>query len=307
MRIERSACGKIILCGEHAVVYGRPAIALPLSNLRARALIEPAGRLFHIAAVDLGKEYDLETHPAHPLACIARVTLDFVHQAAGLVRLTLASDIPIGAHLGSSAAVSVACARAVAAYYGRELTPEEASALAFEAEKIYHGTPSGIDNTVVAWEQPIWFTNRPSPASARQSPLIAPQPPCLVIADTGIHTPSKIPIADVRIGWEAEPQRQERLFDRVGDTVMESRNALLAGDWPRLGRAMDANQALLIELGVSCPELDGLCDAARQAGALGAKLSGAGRGGNMIALARDAGHAGALREALSAAGARRVI
>ncbi len=133
MTIERSACAKIILCGEHAVVYGRPAIALPLPGLRARAVIEPAGEPFHILAADLGRQYDPAAHPDHPLVHVCRLAFDLARPAnlqspiSNLpdlhARLTLTSDIPVSAHLGSSAAVSVACARAVAAFCGRELSP----------------------------------------------------------------------------------------------------------------------------------------------------------------------------------------
>jgi mevalonate kinase len=114
-------------------------------------------------------------------------------------------------------------------------------------------------------------------------------------------------VGEVRAAWEADPARHERLFDRIGEVVAAARAALAAGDWPRLGGLLDANHALLRELGVSCDELDHLCDAARRAGALGAKLSGGGRGGNMIALARDAAHAADVRAALVQAGAKRVI
>jgi len=329
--VERSACAKIILCGEHAVVYDRPAIALPLPRLRARAAVEPAageGGL-RIFAPDIRRSFTACDDASHALMRLAALTLDLVSnripaanpatasQPSTLnlqpstfdARLTIASDIPVAAHLGSSAAVSVAVARAIAASCGYELSAEEASRLAFESEKLHHGTPSGIDNTVVAYEQPVWFRKSAecSVFSDGVSALSTEHSALLVIADTGISTPTRIPVGDVRRGWEAAPGDYERLFDRIAAVVTEARVALLAGDWPRLGELMSANHEALVELGVSCPELDQLCDAARRAGALGAKLSGGGRGGNMIALARDAGHANHLRMALQAAGAARVI
>ncbi len=323
--VERSACAKIILCGEHAVVYGRPAIAFPLSHLRARARIEPSDRSFRVIAPDIDRIYTAEGDTGHSLIRLAAAALDVARaatrQQAGLplaalrAELTLTSDIPSAAHLGSSAAVSVAVARAVAACAGYELTPAEASALAFEAEKLHHGTPSGIDNTVVAWEQPVWFA-RAWQGDEAGAPEIEPiaidrsdavRLPDLVIADTGLSTPTRIAVSDVRRGWQSDRAAYERLFDQIAEVVSASRQALIAGDWPRLGRLMDDNHALLSELGVSCAELDALCEAARKAGALGAKLSGGGRGGNMIALARDAQHAALLREHLLAAGAKRVM
>jgi mevalonate kinase len=306
-QVIRSACAKIILCGEHAVVYGRPAIALPLTQLRSRATIAPEDRPFHICAPDIHAEFDLAAEPTRPLSVLARLALEFAQQPALRGTLTITSDIPASSHLGSSASVAVACARAVAAYGGRELAPDEASHLAFEAEKIYHGSPSGIDNTVVAYEQPVWFVRGQYGAASVSTLMTIPLAPVLVVADTGIATSTRIPVGEVRSGWEADPQRYEVLFDQIAAVVMDARHALQASDWLSLGRLMDANHMLLQHLDVSCRELDALCEAARRAGALGAKLSGGGRGGNMIALARDAESAGLVRAALKAAGATRVI
>ncbi|MCS7060837.1 MAG: mevalonate kinase [Anaerolineae bacterium] len=315
--VERSACAKVILCGEHAVVYGRPAIALPLSWLRTRVRCAPAQAGFRILAPDVNRVYTPQADAERPLIRLAAITLDFVQSEcparlplhAFNAELTIHSDIPPGAHLGSSAAVAVAVARALAASLGRELSPDEASALAFEAEKLFHGAPSGIDNTVVAYEQPVWFVrhSRQDAQDTEIGPMTIPALPHLVIADTGIATPTRIPVGDVRRGWEAAPERYERLFDRIGQIVVESRAALAAGEWVRLGELMNANQDVLRELGVSCAEVDALCDAARIAGALGAKLSGGGRGGNIIALARDAQHAAELRQTLLHVGAKRVM
>ena len=128
----------------------------------------------------------------------------------------------------------------------------------------------------------------------------------LAIADTGIHSPTRIAVGDVRQAWVQEPERFEALFDRVAVVVEAARAAIAAGEPAKLGPLMDANHALLREIGVSCPELDALVAAARAAGALGAKLSGRGRGGNMIALV-TVESASRVAEALVAAGAVRVI
>ncbi|MCS7055295.1 MAG: mevalonate kinase [Thermoflexales bacterium] len=305
--IEGSACAKVILCGEHAVVYGRPAIALPLPMLRARARIEPSHYAFTIFAPDVGAVVSAWRHTRRtrdPLARAALAALDLIGQKPPRATLIVTSDIPVGANLGSGAAVSVAIGRAIAAYFGYPLSAEEASQLAYEVEEIHHGSPSGIDNTVIAHERPVWFV-RGRPPELLDSAIGDTLP--LVIADTGITTPTRIPVGDVRAAWEREPERMERCFDAIAALVRSSREALERGDLEGLGRAMDANHALLQQLDVSCPELDALCAAARAAGALGAKMSGGGRGGNMIALARDAAHAVALCAALREAGAKRVI
>jgi mevalonate kinase len=127
-----------------------------------------------------------------------------------------------------------------------------------------------------------------------------------VIGDTGISTPTRIPVGDVRTAWRSDRARYDGYFDAIASLAQLARAALAAHDWPQLGRVLDANHVLLQQLGVSCPELDALCDVARNAGALGAKMSGGGRGGNMIALARDPVHAEVLKRALLEAGAKRV-
>ncbi len=297
--IEQSAPAKIILCGEHAVVYGQPAIALPLMNLRAVAQMSPATRPLWVEAPDVGEQVDVVNEPQHPLALIVRLTLAHLGKPIPHARIVVRSHIPIGANLGSGAAVSVAIARTIAAWHGLTLPAEAASALAFEVEKIYHGTPSGVDNTVIAWEQPVWFVKG-------QPPVILPETRTrlhLVIASVGFTTPTRVTVGDVRAGWQRDPQRYESIFARIGALVYAAREALLQDDLPRLGEAMNANHALLQELGVSCMELDRLCAAARAAGALGAKMSGGGRGGNMVALAADAAQAAHISKALLAAGA----
>jgi mevalonate kinase len=224
--VERSACAKAILFGEHAVVYGRPAIALPLPMLRARARIEPDARAFKIVAPDAGMSASLWRHSRttkHPLARIAHETLHLLNEKPPRALLTVTSDIPIGANLGSGAAVSVACARAIAAYFGRELTAEEASELAFTVEKIHHGAPSGIDNTVIAYEQPVWFVRGQPPSPLGRAAGGEGLP--LVIADTGLSTPTRIPVADVRAEWEQDHDRYEGYFNAIASLVHLARQS----------------------------------------------------------------------------------
>ncbi len=303
--IERSACAKVILCGEHSVVYGRPAIALPLPALRVRARIVATSRPFIIHAPDVNEIIaagDLSGETHNPLARIAQLTLAHLKQAPPQAEISITSDIPVGANLGSGAAVSIAVARAIAAFFDFELSAREVSALAHEVEKIHHGTPSGIDDTVVAYEQPVWFVKGSAPRMLNVRDMLP-----LVIGDTGACTPTRIPVGDVRALWEHDPKRMEELFNAIASLVCIAREALEKGEMAMLGHAMNVNHVLLQQIGVSCEALDVLCNAAREAGALGAKMSGGGRGGNMIALARDAQQADEIRAALLHAGARRVL
>jgi mevalonate kinase len=211
------------------------------------------------------------------------------------------SGIPVGSNLGSGAAVSIALTRALAAYTRKPLDADTASALAYEVEKLHHGAPSGIDNTVIAHEKPVRFT-RGEPVR-----LLSPAPLHLVIGDSGESTPTRIPVGDVRAAWERDPAALEVVFDCIAAIVDRAQTALERGDLDMLGDALNDNHTALRELAVSSPKLDTLCAAARKAGAPGAKMSGGGRGGNMFALARDAAHAGRIKDALLAAGARRVF
>lgn len=299
--VEASACGKVILLGEHAVVYGRPALAAPVCRLRARVWAEPLppGSGCWIEATDLGEKIGLATAPPeHPLAMAVRLALTHLSLPELDLRLILRSELPIAGGLGSGAAVSAALIRAIFRWSGRLADPEVVSALVYEVEKRYHGTPSGIDNTVIAYERPIRFVRGQPPVF-----LSIARPFTLVIADSGIPSPTRETVAAVRAGWERDPGRYERLFDMIAELVQEAERCLASGRIEDLGPLLDANHRLLGELGVSSPVLDRLTEIAREAGALGAKLTGGGRGGNIIALTRPE-QAERVAQALRAAGAR---
>jgi mevalonate kinase len=216
-------------------------------------------------------------------------------------QIDLHSAIPIASGLGSGAALSTALVRALFAQAGQSVEPATLSRIVYESERIYHGTPSGIDNTVIAYGTPIWFVR------GREAEVFSPPIPfTLAIADSGIRSPTKETVGDVRRAWEAQPVRYEALFDAIASLVHASRRAIAAGDLILLGQLMNENQEVLGHLGVNSTRLDRLVAAARNAGALGAKLSGGGRGGNVIALV-EAGRQQLVEQALLAAGAVRVI
>lgn len=301
------AAGKIILFGEHAVVYGRPAVAVPVSQVRARASVtaNPAGApgAVRITASDIGLDAQMSSLPPdHPLA----LAVDGVMRQMGIeklpaLRLQVSSTIPIAAGLGSGAAVSVAIARALSAFLGHPLADEAVSHIAYQVDQKHHGTPSGIDNTVIAYEQPVFFV-RGQPFTR----LRVAQPFTVVIGNTGISSPTAQVVGDVRQHWQANPAPYERLFDEIAAIARQARRLIEEGPVMELGPLMTRNHALLRELDVSCPELDRLVAAALEAGAGGAKLCGGGRGGNMIALASPES-APAVAAALQEAGAVNTI
>jgi mevalonate kinase len=302
--IESSAPGKVILFGEHAVVYGKPAIAVPVTEVQVIVTAEsaPRGNGLTLVASNLDKSFSLSTAPrSEPLAVAARLTLAHLSAPEPNANLIISSTIPIASGLGSGAAVSTALIRALACFLGRTLTTAEVSALVFEVEKIHHGTPSGIDNTVVAYEQPVYFV-RGQPVER----LDVGAPFTLLIGDTGVRSPTKKVVEQVRQRRKRNPARYDALFDQIGDITDEALQAIVTGKVNDLGPLMDHNHELLIELGVSSAALDQLVEAARFAGAMGAKLSGAGRGGNMIALVED-DVTDEVTTALQEAGAKQVI
>ena len=280
-----SAPGKIILFGEHAVVYGRPAIAVPVTQVRAKAIVtaepkSPSGQVRFIAP-DVNLEATLESLPHdHPLALTILNAASVLHLAripACSIRIT--STIPIAAGMGSGAAVSVAILRAFSASMGHPLTDLQISDLVFETERIYHGTPSGIDNTVITYARPVYFT------SGKQPEILSVNHPfTLIIADTGLKSPTSMAVSDVRQAWQHDTKQFEQLFDAAGAITDAGRTAIESGQLEVIGSLMNENHAVLQKIGVSCPELDVLVETAHTAGALGAKLSGAGRGGSMVAL-----------------------
>lgn len=308
MKGHASAPGKIILCGEHAVVYGRPAIALPLSGIRAHASVTAgaAGLGIRFDAPDLRRRWLLSAAPNDPLSALALTTLRRL-EAVEMpdIQITVTSDIPIASGLGSGAAIATAIVRALAAVFGRDLSAAEVSALVYESEQRYHGTPSGIDNTVIACEQAIWFQRRSEPPHLIE-PLSIAAPFTLLIGDTGVRSATRLPVGEVRRRWQNDPARYEALFDQVADVVHQARRALADGDLAALGPLLTRNQNLLEQIGVSSPELERLVAAARRAGAAGAKLSGGGWGGVMIALV-DPETIAPVRTALLTAGATQVL
>ena len=305
--ILATAPGKAILFGEHAVVYGRPAVAVPVTEVRAKATVMPlisgpAGRV-EIHAPDIQLESPLADLPGeHPL----KVAFHTLQAHLGLerfpaLRLQVRSTIPLAAGLGSSAATSVAVLKALSEFLGRPLEKAELNRLAYEVERAHHGSPSGIDNTVITYEQPVFF-RRGEPFQ----PLEVAAPLILLVGDTGVPGSTAEAIAGVRRLRDADPAAVEAIFDRIGRLAETARDHLLAGSVTALGPLMDANHRLLEQIGVSSAELERLVTAAREAGAYGAKLSGGGRGGNMIALVSEE-RLEAVRDALLAAGARRAF
>jgi len=299
-----SAPGKIILFGEHAVVYGRPALAVPVTHVHADVDVSDSARVgIWIDAPDVDLHAELNTLPSdHPIASVIN-NLFFLLRVSPFPSLNIKinSTIPVASGLGSGAAVTVALTRALSSHLNYSMTDEEINAFAYEIEKLHHGTPSGVDNTVITYARPVYFIK-----GQRIETFKIGAPFTILIGDTGISALTRESVHDVRRLWLYDKSRWETVFDKVGEISFTARRVIEAGKSEMLGELMNENHALLQKMGVSSPELDKLVEAARAAGATGAKLSGGGRGGNMIALVEKE-RAPAIAEALMTAGAKRTI
>ncbi|MDU1123139.1 MAG: mevalonate kinase, partial [Dermabacter sp.] len=229
-----------------------------------------------------------------------RTILSHVGEKPGRAEVTVEGSIPTARGLGSSAAMASAIAVAVARLYGHELTSEERFELVQFVERIAHGTPSGLDAYQTMADGPLWFQ------AGKAEPLELAHAPALVVADTGLPGHTLDAVRGIRERRERDPRLVDLALETIASLAHTTREALRIGDMSSVGRAMNDCQEILTELGVSHSRLEHLVGAARDAGALGAKLTGGGLGGCIIALAPSHGAVPALSRALSAAGAKNV-
>ena len=284
--------GKIILFGEHAVVYGEPAIAVPVFSTQAKAIVsariqgKPGEIWIEAPDISLSAPMDQLDINHHLRAAIEIVIDDKDLDQVPSCKIQITSEMPPSSGLGSSAAISISLIRAFSAFLGKRLNDEKVSDLAYELEKIHHGTPSGIDNTVISHQKPVYY-RKGKPFDF----LEIGEEFSVLIVYSGIPGNTREAVEGVRGRWQNEPDRYNRIFSRIGEITQAAKEIIETGNPDHLGPLMNENHELLQEIGVSSPELDHLVSAASEAGALGAKLSGGGLGGHIIALVKsDADH-----------------
>lgn len=275
------AHSKIILIGEHAVVYGYPAISLPLLEVEVTCRVVPAAKPWRLFEEDT-------------LSMAVYASLEYLNIKDAYIRCQIDSAIPEKRGMGSSAAISIAAIRAVFDYYQAELPRDVLEILVNRAEMIAHMNPSGLDAKTCLSDQPIRFIK-----NVGFEELAMDLSAYLVIADTGVygHTREAIQVVESK-GKEALP-----FLYALGELTQQAEEAIKARDAVMLGEILTKAHGNLREIGVSSLEADALVETALQHGALGAKMSGGGLGGCIIALVADYHQAQDLAERLEEKGA----
>lgn len=293
------AFGKVILLGEHAVVYGHPAIAAALD----RGVTAQGVHMLESGAVDelVISPWGVTAHAEHSAdgaPSIGRAfaeVLDTYPRERARVHIAAQVAIPGGSGLGCSAALGVAVVRAIDEALGETHTLEEDIARSLRWERVFHGQPSGVDNSMAAAGGLALFVK-----GAPLEPLRAKRSLHLVVGDSGEASATKAMVESVARQHAQVPEKTRQTFEAIAAIVRNGKLAIETGDLRGLGQLMDMNQWLLAGLMLSTPALEAMCAAARTAGALGAKLTGGGGGGCMIALCADAASAERVRSAVAA-------
>ncbi|OLS18406.1 MAG: Mevalonate kinase [Candidatus Heimdallarchaeota archaeon LC_2] len=287
-----SAPGKVIIAGEHSVVYGYPAIAVAL-GIRCNIITSDSEPGIFINSLDLNKNFrysirdlsqlgrgELIDKEFDSIALAVKETLKRINHDTN-IEIQIRSDIPISAGLGSSAAVVVASIAAVLDLYNKELSKEDISNIAFESEKITHGKPSGIDNSIATYGGLLKFQN------GKLIPKLLKNSIPLIVGNTKVPRDTKRLVGGVADLKNQYSSLIDPILKIMGNLAEEAEISLENRDLEKLGDILDINQGLLDSIGVGNEVLSNYIWTARKAGALGAKLTGAGGGGCMIALAKD--------------------
>jgi len=293
-----SAAGKIILLGEHAAVYGKHAVAVPIVD-SVTAGIEPQRTGLSVCVPEWGLFTEIDADDTSETGISAAVTLILreLGIAASGFAIRLSSRLPAAMGLGSSAAFAVAIVRAFDAKLKLGLDNDRVNAIAFECEKLAHGTPSGIDNTIATYGEPMLFRND---GSLQVQRLTLTEIPPLVVACSTESGLTREQVTGVRRRYEKNRKRYNAVFEEIDEISQAGAVALESADFADLGLLMNICHGLLNAIQVSTPELERIVSIARASGAVGAKLTGAGGGGSVVALCP--GTVDEVTEALRAAG-----
>ncbi len=279
-----SGFGKVILFGEHFVVHGVPGIVSAIDSTND-AEVKKATKGITIQDVRKAAKGYAEEKKMQQLESIDRII-----KAMGIEPKTVAFTIILGgtlpgfSGLGASAASSVAIARAIAEEYGKKFSDEKINEIAYEAEKAYAGTPSGIDNTAATFGGLLWFKKNMEGGQNTIEKLHIKTPAEIVIGSTGVVANTKAMVEGVAERKRRNPEKYDALFEQAEALALIGRKALHEYNLKKVGELMNENHSLLQEIEVSHEKLDHLVNITRKQGAYGAKLTGGGGGGCMVAL-----------------------
>ena len=292
------ACGKVILLGEHAVVYDRHALALPLPGaIKVEIAERESGMNLEVPDWDISDDWVAGGKVPEGAAAVITLIMQELKIGHRGFNIRVNSKIPIGVGLGSSAAFAVAAIRAFCALLGITKSDIEIDRLAFRCERLTHGNPSGVDNNLATFGEPVLYSRS---TGTRTRPIQLMEPPPIVVASSGERGSTLDMVEGVRQRFEKNEALYNTLFDEIDEMSVAGAAALRERDYPLLGSLMNVCHGYLNALEVSTPELETMVRIARDAGAIGAKLTGAGGGGSIVALCP--GKVDVVAEALAQAG-----
>jgi len=279
-----SGFGKVILFGEHFVVHGVPGIVSAIDST-ADAVVKKNVETIDVKDERKGSKGYAKEKKLQQFESINRMLkkMKLNPNTVGL-NIWLGGSLPGFSGLGASAASSVAIARAIAEEFVLSVSEQEINAIAYEAEKAYAGNPSGIDNTAATFGGLLWFEKNLTGGPNRIEEISLEKPVEIVIGSTGIVANTKAMVEGVAERKKAYPQKYNPLFKQAKGLAINARTAIQNFDLIKVGELMNNNHRLLMEIGVSCKDLDDLVVIAKETGAYGAKLTGGGGGGCMVAL-----------------------
>jgi mevalonate kinase len=278
-----SGFGKVILFGEHFVVHGVPGIVSAIDSATDAEVTQTGKELVIRDERKAAKGY-AEEKRLQQIESIERMLKKMGLDPKLSLNIWVGGTLPGFSGLGASAASSVAIARAIAEELSLKLTNEKVNQIAYEAEKAYAGNPSGIDNTAATYGGLMWFKKNLAGGPASVERLSVRMPVEIVIGSTGKVANTKAMVAGVAERKNKNPEKYGQIFKQAENLTYAGRKALESYDLKKVGELMNENHRLLQEIEVSSIELDLLVDIARKNGAFGAKLTGGGGGGCMVAL-----------------------
>ncbi|UCD96470.1 MAG: mevalonate kinase [Candidatus Bathyarchaeota archaeon] len=279
--------GKTILFGEHFVVYGLPSIASALGTYTIANVQVVNGSGWTVndqrPATPGYKERKRDEAMQSITNIMDHLNVDVKNQR---IDITFTGDLVAASGVGASAAQCTSLARALSDTFNLNLNDEKINEAAYEGEKAYHGTPSGIDNTAATYGGLIWF-RRLGVEKTAINRLQSPTKMLIVLVNSGITSSTTEVVADVRQLREEHPKEMDKIFGEYEKLAEAARKALLQGDIATIGDLMNQNHRLLQQITVSSKINDALVETALENGAIGAKLTGTGRGGLVICLAAN--------------------